>query len=561
MIRLEHRRLGAAALLVLAAGFWLTLIGHPGFAQQLPQQQPTNHIRNHGNPELYLDNPNGQPAADTITPGAPSAQWSLEPVPGEILMLIRNAQTGGYLNTENGVLAVGDVAPGQVSAEWQVEPVEGTAFVRFRNASTGLYLGLQDVAGPLAMVSLDPAAANGAPAAPPPGVANATTPAIAEWEFVVASGIPLIAAPTVTIPKIVPTLPPGFVEHIRSCGGGRIYYRGACRCPVEAIDEGGYCRLPHFSCRGGRIIELQCVCPGYRVPIATGPRELTCVYAGGPPPCPPDTIRTIFNGRMSCTSTRCPRDQFFSLNQMRCIPIPVRCPPDQIVRGGICVPRNLICLGGRVVGGRCACGGGSQLACRGPNDCACVAAPPPACPPGQVGTPPNCHAAVAPTCPPGQVGTPPNCHAAVAPTCPPGQVGTPPNCHPAVAPTCPPGQVGTPPNCHPAAARTCPPGQVGTPPNCHAAVAPTCPPGQIGTPPNCRPAPRAACPPGEIGTPPNCKPAPRAACPPGEIGTPPNCRPAAPRPVVCTGGKVNDGHGACVCPPAKPKFIGGECRA
>ena len=31
-------------------------------------------------------------------------------------------------------------------------------------------------------------------------------------------------------------------------------------------------------------------------------------------------------------------------------------------------------------------------------------------------------------CPPGQVGTPPNCVTPPPPMCPPGQVGTPPNC-------------------------------------------------------------------------------------------------------------------------------------
>ncbi len=84
------------------------------------------------------------------------------------------------------------------------------------------------------------------------------------------------------------------------------------------------------------------------------------------------------------------------------------------------------------------------------SSCSCTTPPPQSCPPGQVGTPPNCT-----TPPPGQ-------------TCPAGQVGTPPNCTtPPPGQTCPAGQVGTPPNCTtPPPGQTCPAGQTGTPPNC-----------------------------------------------------------------------------------------------
>jgi len=54
--------------------------------------------------------------------------------------------------------------------------------------------------------------------------------------------------------------------------------------------------------------------------------------------------------------------------------------------------------------------------------------PPPMCPPGQVGTPPDCSVLPPPMCPTGQVGTPPDCTALQQEACPPGKVGTPPDC-------------------------------------------------------------------------------------------------------------------------------------
>ena len=69
---------------------------------------------------------------------------------------------------------------------------------------------------------------------------------------------------------------------------------------------------------------------------------------------------------------------------------------------------------------------------------------------------------------------------------------------------CPPGQVGTPPNCTTPPPAVCPPGQVGTPPNCTTPPPAVCPPGQVGTPPNCTTPPPAVCPSGQVGTPPNC---------------------------------------------------------
>ena len=58
------------------------------------------------------------------------------------------------------------------------------------------------------------------------------------------------------------------------------------------------------------------------------------------------------------------------------------------------------------------------------------------CPPGQIGTPPDCKDPSPPPPPP-----------APAPMCPPGQIGAPPGCMEPPPPMCPPGQVGTPPDC------------------------------------------------------------------------------------------------------------------
>ena len=130
--------------------------------------------------------------------------------------------------------------------------------------------------------------------------------------------------------------------------------------------------------------------------------------------------------------------------------------------------------------------------------------PPPMCPPGQVGTPPDCADPPPPMCPPGQVGTPPNCTTPPPPMCPPGQVGTPPDCTTPPSPMCPPGQVGTPPNCADPPPPMCPEGQIGTPPDCTTPPPPMCPPGQVGTPPDCTTPPPPMCPSGQVGTPPDC---------------------------------------------------------
>jgi hypothetical protein len=94
--------------------------------------------------------------------------------------------------------------------------------------------------------------------------------------------------------------------------------------------------------------------------------------------------------------------------------------------------------------------------------------PPPVCPPGTVGTHPNCRkpVVVEPVCPPGMIGRPPYCRRIEPPKCPPGMVGRPPNCRRIGPPKCPPGMVGRPPNCRRIGPPKCPHGMVGRPPYC-----------------------------------------------------------------------------------------------
>src|SRR6266852_1347982 len=178
------------------------------------------------------------------------------------------------------------------------------------------------------------------------------------------------------------------------------------------------------------------------------------------------------------------------------------------------------------------------------------------CPPGLIGTPPNCQQPAPQQCPPGQVGSPPNCQQPAPQQCPPGQVGSPPNCHQPAPQQCPPGQVGSPPNCQQPAPQQCPPGQVGSPPNCHQPAPQQCDPGLAGSPPDCYPCPQGTelqrhhcvdvappqCDPGLAGSPPDCYPCPQGTelyryhcvdvappqCDPGLAGSSPDCNPQGP---------------------------------
>lgn len=105
------------------------------------------------------------------------------------------------------------------------------------------------------------------------------------------------------------------------------------------------------------------------------------------------------------------------------------------------------CTGGRVKrGNRCVCLSGWAW-----TGARCVREN---CPPGMIGSPPNCQRAAnctggrtlrggACVCPLGLSWTGSRC---VRPSCPPGQRGIPPNCRP-ITLNCPPGKIGRPPNC------------------------------------------------------------------------------------------------------------------
>ncbi|MDQ3075521.1 MAG: hypothetical protein M3Q34_00095 [bacterium] len=243
------------------------------------------------------------------------------------------------------------------------------------------------------------------------------------------------------------------------------------------------------------------------------------------------------------------------------------------------------------------------LTCNGVADYVWVTVtttPPPTCPSGMIGTPPNCTWPPAPTCPSGMIGTPPNC---TYPTCPSGMIGTPPNCTWPPAPTAPnvtltanPNSVAyngstvlawTVSNATSCVANSNPAtswannkstaggsqtvsGLTGTtffnifctgPGGSDSATitvtvgaqppAPTCPSGQIGTYPNCS---YPTCPSGMVGTYPNCSNPPAPTCLAGMIGTYPNCTyPPAP---TCLAGMIGT-YPNCTYPPA-PTCLSGQ---
>jgi hypothetical protein len=171
-------------------------------------------------------------------------------------------------------------------------------------------------------------------------------------------------------------------------------------------------------------------------------------------------------------------------------PVPqkiITCPVEQRTPDGGCCPP------GERWTGR-ACSGGEQPPPPPPP-------PPDACPPGLVGTPPNC------SCPTNMVWNGQMCVPPTVEQCPQGTTGTFPNCQ------CLPPLQGTWPNCQPPPTQQCPQGTTGNYPDCR------CLPPLQGTWPNCKPPPTQQCPQGSTGTFPNCQ------CLPPLQGTWPNCKP------------------------------------
>ena len=342
-LRLECRRRG----LGVAIGIFVAIIAACG-VRPAAAQNDSLFLRNRANPTVFLSVAAGFPVAASIDVSALNAQWVLEPVPDEPLVRIRNREQNTYLHTQQGVLELSDVDPFWVSAMWQVEPVEGTTVARIRNAATGLYLALQEVTGPLGVAPLDPTGGQQDPnsppvGAPPPGQPSDRAPATVEWEFIRVEGIP-----PGTEPPAAPPLPPqGFAPPLpESCTGGMIWYRGGCRCPINSVLVDGFCLPPPYECIGGDIYGRQCYCPGGRVPIVTGPRELSCLYAGTPP-CPSGTMR-VRGG--ACVPIECPPGEYFSVNRFRCV---------AVVR--------VWCAGGSIQGDNCFCPPGTNRLGNFPN--------------------------------------------------------------------------------------------------------------------------------------------------------------------------------------------------
>jgi hypothetical protein len=169
------------------------------------------------------------------------------------------------------------------------------------------------------------------------------------------------------------------------------------------------------------------------------------------------------------------------------------------------------------------------------------------CPPGQVGSPPNCQQPPPPQCPSGTIGTPPNCQQPPPQQCPSGTIGTPPNCQQPPPQQCDPGLAGSPPNCYP-----CPSGTELQGHHCLDVAPPTCPAGYYGTPPNCQQPPPQQCPSGTYGTWPNCQ-QPPPIC---QQGT--ELRGGVCVPICQEGTKLVDGQCVPICQQGT-EFRGGQC--
>ena len=249
-----------------------------GVSDGWAQSGPFQFIRNRSNPTYFLNNDNGQPVAGPIQTDWERAHWSLESVPGEFYLRIVNREQGTYLANNSGVLELGPLPDSGDSANWIIEPVEGQLFVRIRNVSSGLYLLMQTPTGPLDLGALTDAP----PDAAQPGAPQAVPPT-AEWEFLAVveqpGAAPAAAAARPTAPEAIIPDAQEWLPHVRACTGGKIFVRGACRCPIETAERDGICVPPQFDCEGGRIVRLQCICPDGRLPSVAGPWSFTCQRA------------------------------------------------------------------------------------------------------------------------------------------------------------------------------------------------------------------------------------------------------------------------------------------
>ena len=185
-----------------------------------------------------------------------------------------------------------------------------------------------------------------------------------------------------------------------------------------------------------------------------------------------------------------------------------------------------------------SCGNPASYTCYGG---ACP--PPPSCPSGYSGTPPNCTQDTPQTCSNGSPGPFPSCPLAPQ-ACTNGSPGPYPSC-PLDPQTCTNGSPGPYPSC-PLDPQTCTNGSPGPYPSCPLNPQ-TCSNGSPGPYPSC-PLQPVGCPPGYFGTPPNCSVNPPQTCTNGSPGPFPSC----PISQTCTNGSPGPFPSCPLPPPTCP---------
>ncbi len=201
---------------------------------------------------------------------------------------------------------------------------------------------------------------------------------------VTASGVPL-----------KPDLPVG---PIAAPGGGK---------PSAGLFEGGP-QMPGSECEGGRFAGGVCNCPTGRRPVSFASRTICMNAEGGAPPgitIPGGTAGNARTGGGGFDGTAC------AGNKVRNASRSCECAPGTVWNGNRCVAGGTatsrpgsgggfdgvvgpVCAGNmvRTMQGECVCRTGTVWT---GNSCVpggtAVSAPPPQCPSGMLGTPPNCY--------------------------------------------------------------------------------------------------------------------------------------------------------------------------
>ena len=286
-----------------------------------------------------------------VQPEWDSAQWVFEAVPGTPFVRIRNLWKKTYLTDVNGKPRAVPATSEATESHWTFEPVDGTSFVQFRNRETDRFLLSVNGAAVLVDDFRQDMESN------------------SHWRNAPVSGGAVSAA--VNPPR------PLYDDALASCRGIGGYWTGSsCRRPVylteplvcprgfvwaeeagECIWDGGRC--PPWQVGPGGVCGANLACRGGAV--APGPRGFPACY------CPPGAVA------------------WGNYPNLTCVPSVARIAP--LLIGGVAL--GILGSGqGRPVVGQVF--GNKKF-----------------CPPGQIGTPPNC--TVATSCVPPLVGTPPNC--------------------------------------------------------------------------------------------------------------------------------------------------------